>query len=259
MTVDQAPTRKPRFIPGSMTPATEDDIRGAWAVRGSDPERTRRVLFDARNTWRLRTIAALVEAPEAEVRPFTTAAIPEADADILRGAHDETFFAHGELPHSSFRDTIATFRSKGWSFSDIAAAVGVSRQSIHRHASPAKSASPKPMVIKDIARVIEDKPQRLHRDPLRFPRYATDPEDARACVPISVVPQESIDKLATLIRTYQGTREHKDAAKVLKLARSLRDQYRVSYTQLSRASLGHVNRYLISRIALGDGEDVYVP
>lgn len=254
-----SPRKQPRFTPGSITPVSGDDLIAAWKVRDTDPDATRAVLLDARPQWRLRDIADLLDADISEVRPLATPAITGEDAELLRATYDENYGFHDEheLPHVPMDQLVSSFHAAGWAYSDIATVLGVSRQSVHRNFGPGRAGSTAP-IVQDILSFIDHRPGRIMVDPHRLPTYAVNPGHESARVPVGIVPQRMINRLAAKITHYGMTDDPTDRLAAVKYARRIMSKYPVSYTQLSRAA-GCSDKYALSRYARWHGEETYVP
>lgn len=251
--------KQPRFKPGSITPISGDEITAAWKVRDTDPDHTRSVLLDARPQWRLNDLAAHLGVDVSEVRPLATPAITGEDAELLRRTHAGDYSFHDEhsLPHIAMDTLVSSFHAAGWSYADIATVLDLSRQAVHRNFGPGR-AGDTPPIDQDILGFINHRPGRVLVDPRRLPAYAVNPERENARVPVGIVPQRMINRLAGKIAHYGMTDDPTDRFAALRYARRIMSKYPVSYTQLSRAA-GCSDKYALSRYARWHGEDTYVP
>lgn len=275
MTAATSTRKRPRYVPGSITEVSSDELHRAWDRRETDPDTTRSVLLSARALWRLQDIADELGQDVNVVRPFATPAISTKDARILREAFDN---GHVVVPGSDtpagLPTVISTFHEAGWSYSQIARVLGVSRQSVHQRLTTAKAAGTDLSVDHILLERI-DKRSALplsHRD--RVPAYAVDPRSGSARVPMGIVPAQVMRELGRRHTRYRtrvlqhgfrrGTVEKvptsllRARSSVHACAKQIVDEYAVTYTQLSVA-LGLVDKYELSRIARDEGEDVYVP
>lgn len=212
--------------------------------------------MDARKTWLLKDIAKVVREDISEVRPFTAPAITARDAELLRDARNGDYASFGDLPHVPMDVLVATFREAGWTLRNIGDALGVTRQYIHaRYIDRGKGPSPNDEVLAAITKRVEPGPF----SPVSVPRYAIDPDDPDAHVPIGIVPDEDILTLSELLDEHRGDPTPENRRAVVDFARSLTEKYKVTYTQLSIAAGSPTRKWSISRMAVHEGEDVYVP
>lgn len=212
--------------------------------------------MDARQTWLLKDIAAIVGAAIDDVRPFTTPAISDEDAQMLQQTRIGDYSGYKGIPHVTMPVLVATFRAAGWSLRDIGLALGVSRQNVHAR-YVARGGHPEPN--KTILRAISHRPKIGPYAPISVPKYAVDPDDPDAHVPIGIVPDDDIATLGKKMTAYLDDRTPENRKAAVDFARRLIARYKVSYPQLSVATGVSTSKYTLSRMALHEGEDVYVP